>query len=127
MADNRLLCYEYGATVQAELNFADGIVSAIEERAMRRPEVLTLPSGERYEAQNADIIRIQRETLNDHLNRAEAALANAAECGVPLVAVEGARAAYATAVRETDAGNYSLARLTLQELRAKLRHPQRYF
>jgi hypothetical protein len=125
----RLRCFEYGATVQAELNFADGIISAIEERAMRRPEILTLPSGESVEARSADIVRIQRETFNDHFGRAITALEKAgpASCGLPPDIVQRVVDNYLGIKKELDAGNYSSARLRLNELRAKLRHPERYF
>jgi len=121
-ADQRLRCYEYGATVQAELHFAERTIESIETRASAPDEVLVLPDAE-VRVDKSSIMEIHEETLNSHLERAVDALENGAFCGLPSHTIEAVGDAYAEIKRQVREGNYTLARMNVNKLRARLRHP----
>jgi hypothetical protein len=125
MAEERLRCYEYGATVQAELHFAEQTVESIEQRANAPPDSFLTPEGRQYDTDNAKILQMHKDVLTDHLERAVDALENGGYCGLPPNIVQTVGDQYSVIRRQVGEGNYTLARLNINKLRANLRHPTR--
>jgi hypothetical protein len=128
-AADRLRCFEFGATVQAEMRFAEGTLESMERRATAPDETLDI-QGVTYKSREGEVMRIHEDVFNDHLERAADAIEFASAqsgCGLPEGTLREVGDTFAKIKREVGESDYSLARLDLNTLRARLRHPGREF